>query len=399
MIETRSVGSVRAPRLRRFAGFVVIAVGSLWTLVMGSILWVMWELGGATGVGYLLLDMTIFGLTALGPAVVALGIWLVNSASRPPALPALQRGPGRVSRRSRTIYVFVPLALTIGAAFLLGVILRHDPYPFADVPKGDLIAYSGTGGVRLVRADGGRSWTVPGTEDMSGPEWTPDGERFAAVDFWNCCKAYSFARDGSDRTRLPANTDTTPVWSPDGRRLAVAGEGATGGIVVRPLGNGGSDTVLPRSGNEPAWSPDGKLIAFQGRGTGDLLQIYVVRPDGSGLRQLTKRTSPGDGASEAAWAPDGRRIAFTADFDGNNEIWVVRPDGSGLRKLTRTPADEMHPSWSPEGRRVAFARSTEGLERTAIVVLDLATGRETEIASAGDLDIVFEPVWQPAGAA
>jgi TolB protein len=197
---------------------------------------------------------------------------------------------------------------------------------------------------------------------------------------------------------LPANTDTTPVWSPDGRRLVVAGESDTPHIVIRSLGDGGSKTVLPMFGNEPAWSPDGKLIAFQSHGKGELLQIYLVRPDGSALRQLTKGTGSGDGASEAAWAPDGRRIAFTADFDGDQEIYIVRIDGTGLRKLTRTSVDEMHPAWSPDGRRLAFARSTGAFERTAIVVIDLKTARETEIASAEDPDMVFEPTWQPAGA-
>jgi Tol biopolymer transport system component len=38
-------------------------------------------------------------------------------------------------------------------------------------------------------------------------------------------------------------------------------------------------------------------------------------------------------ASSPEWSPDGEWIAFT---DGENEadLWVVRPDGTGLRQLT-----------------------------------------------------------------
>jgi hypothetical protein len=33
------------------------------------------------------------------------------------------------------------------------------------------------------------------------------------------------------------------------------------------------------------------------------------------------------------WSPDGEWIAFT-DGDGAADLWIVRPDGSGLRQLT-----------------------------------------------------------------
>lgn len=42
-----------------------------------------------------------------------------------------------------------------------------------------------------------------------------------------------------------------------------------------------TEHAAPIEGNEPAWSPDGELIAFQSNRGGDLLQIYLVRPDGS----------------------------------------------------------------------------------------------------------------------
>jgi Tol biopolymer transport system component len=111
---------------------------------------------------------------------------------------------------------------------------------------------------------------------------------------------------------------------------------------------------------------------------------------------LTQDAGTGEGAFAAAFAPEGRRIAFTADFDGDSDIYVVRINGTGLRKVTSTSVDDSSPSWSPDGRRIVFDR-TEG-NSTAIVVLDLATGLETEIAGAGldGGDLVFAPAWQPA---
>jgi dipeptidyl aminopeptidase/acylaminoacyl peptidase len=368
----------RAPLGRRLVGYVLIAAGSLCSLYIGAILFAFWALAGAEGVGYALLIWSIFAATVLGLGLLAVGIALVGEHAR--LSEALRSTPGVVG---------LSLLALVGATWAIPR-LDREPYPFTDAPKGSLIAYAAPDGIRLVRANGGSSWRVPGTGSLDGPHWAPNGERFAAVDLGSSGQAYSVARDGSSKARLPAtDLDTTPAWSPDGSRIAVVEEGPS--IRLRPLAGGLRETFLPLDGNEPDWSPDGTQLAFQSNTGSELLRIYVVRADGSGLRPLT--TEKGE-ASEPAWAPDGRSIAFASDLDGDEDIYVVRPDGSGLRKITHNTVDDMGPTWSPDGRRLAFGRSTSGWERTSIVVLDLATGAETELVHVHD-DIVWAPDWQP----
>lgn len=373
------------PRSRRVAGIVLIVAGGLWTVAWALLWYAIWVLAGPTGVVMAAFDGRFLGPTAVGVAFVAVGIWL------------------RADARSRLAVVAgwtVPaLTALVGFAWMVSI-QDEGPYPFADVAKGGLIAYSATDGIRLVRSDGGRSWLVPGAHAMGGPVWSPDGTRLAAGEFDETSSTYSFRPNGTAKTRLPFDVETTPVWSPDGRRMAVVGDDVR--IRVVRLADGAVETVLPIEGNEPAWSPDGTRIAFQSNRDTDLLQIYLVRSDGTGLRRLTDDRAPtGEnrvGATTPTWSPDGRTLAFASDRDGDEEIYVARPDGTGVRKVTRDPADDSSPSWSPNGRRIVFDRTDYERQRRAIVVVELATGEETELAHS-DEDFVSEPAWQPSGSA
>ena len=65
------------------------------------------------------------------------------------------------------------------------------------------------------------------------------------------------------------------------------------------------------------------------------------------------------------WSPDGRLIAFASSRNSGG-IYVIHPDGSGLRRVFRGPASNV--DWSPDGRQIAFqdrAHLRTGLERRA----------------------------------
>ncbi|MBA2553323.1 MAG: PD40 domain-containing protein [Geodermatophilaceae bacterium] len=100
-------------------------------------------------------------------------------------------------------------------------------------------------------------------------------------------------------------------------------------------------------------------------------QVYTVRPDGTGRRQLTH--VPADKtASSPAWSPDGRRIAYQSNVDGDFQLWVMNADGSAQTRLLDDPGfAHYQPSWSPDGGTLVFSRCDRSLGFDAYC--DLAT--------------------------
>jgi Tol biopolymer transport system component len=66
-------------------------------------------------------------------------------------------------------------------------------------------------------------------------------------------------------------------------------------------------------------------------------EIYTCRPDGSGLRRITRNENY---EAEASLAPDGEWILFGRMSDKKIDLWRMRPDGSEEFRITNTPSTQ-----------------------------------------------------------
>ena len=82
----------------------------------------------------------------------------------------------------------------------------------------------------------------------------------------------------------------------------------------------------------PSFSPDGKAIAFVSNLSG-LPQVWTVPAAGGFPRMVTSFDDP---VGNVEWSPDGKWIAFSLAPGGgmNTQVWLVKPDGTGLKRLT-----------------------------------------------------------------
>jgi TolB protein len=110
-------------------------------------------------------------------------------------------------------------------------------------------------------------------------------------------------------------------------------------------------TRAPYPEFDPSWSPDGSRIAFNSNLTGDHV-MYIAHADGSKVVDLSH---VGEGW-QVDWSPDGRSILFTSHRDhpdNYTDVYVMRPDGSGIRRLTNNLG--YTPAWSPDGEHIVFS--------------------------------------------
>jgi Tol biopolymer transport system component len=139
-----------------------------------------------------------------------------------------------------------------------------------------------------------------------------------------------------------------------------------------------------------------KLLFAAGTGTApDTAQIFVMNPDGSHVRQLTK--GPGFRYRPVA-SPDGRNVAFTSrDGSGHTSIYMMDADGSHLAQLNSGLSDVSEAEWSPDGTRILF-RGSETADTPADLYTSASDGSSLARLTLGDQVYEEWPTWSPDGA-
>lgn len=152
-------------------------------------------------------------------------------------------------------------------------------------------------------------------------------------------------------------------------------------------------TSLPGAERGPAWSPTADQIAFYGAASeNEQHDIYIINADGTHLRNITN--TPTVDERYPAWSPDGTQLAFHSNQDGDYDLYIMRPDGSDRRAVTKNTADDLGPDWSPDGTQIAFHTDVWGAPYE-LAILDLATGNVRRVTNNNRTNSF--PSWSPDG--
>ncbi len=157
---------------------------------------------------------------------------------------------------------------------------------------------------------------------------------------------YTMSASGSKFKRVTNNkaADIAPAFSADGSTLFFqSNRDGQWEIYSISLDDGTETRLTDKGGWAPACSPDGKWVAFAAKREGKTAQLYLMKPDGSGLTALTSDAYDNESPS---FSPDGYELVYSSTREeGKTDLFVVNLLGKNIDQLTTTGA-AFHPSWS-----------------------------------------------------
>ncbi|MEO6385465.1 MAG: DPP IV N-terminal domain-containing protein [Sphingomonas sp.] len=213
--------------------------------------------------------------------------------------------------------------------------------------------------------------------------FSPDGKTivFATNRASRAPQSYDIWLVDSDGTNpRPLSSDPameeTPAFSPDGTRVAYASErDGNSEIYVKNVDGSGEVRLTNDPGMDihPIWLSDGSGLIFNSSRRAknaedpEIFDIFSIRPDGTGLRQITRHNGV---STYASVSPDGRRLLFRRVVDGNSEVFVANADGSNEVNLTNKPGFDGWALWSPDSKRIVFVSDRTNKDALEIYLMN-----------------------------
>lgn len=197
----------------------------------------------------------------------------------------------------------------------------------------------------LAGSGGARRLTAPETSARQ-PTFSADGRELF----------YILETDAGDRLRVlpwPRGQAKTLATFEEGLDDYVVAPDARSLVVVRldPEPAGATETSPRRITRS--------LALRDGDGLTDDRRTHLHRLDRRDGTLTPITSGPWDDGSPAI-SPDGAWVAFVSnrhpdpDLTDDGDLYLVRPDGSGLTRLASGPGADSSPSWSPRGDRLAY---------------------------------------------
>lgn len=133
------------------------------------------------------------------------------------------------------------------------------------------------------------------------------------------------------------------------------------------------------SANRPSFSPDGKWLSYISNISGTP-QVWMVPTEGGYPRMVTNGDDP---VVDNEWSPASDWLAVTIAPGGglNTQVYIVKPNGTGMRRLTDGGKDNNgFDAWTEDGAKIAIDSSRQDPAARDSFLIDVASGEVKLVA-------------------
>jgi Tol biopolymer transport system component len=209
----------------------------------------------------------------------------------------------------------------------------------------------------------------------------------------------------------PGSMDYNPSWSQKGDWIVFTSErgGSADLYRIHPDGTGIERlTDAPAYDDQSAFSPDGTRIVFVSTRAGGRANLWILDV---ATHKAAPLTSGNGGDFRPSWSPDGAWIAFSSDRDSDFppaggrwermhlvDVYLIHPDGSGLKRISKHGDFCGSPKWTADSKAiVAYCMSAQdtwtyrfGSEDgdNQLLKIDIASGATTPVAAGPGVKLV-----------
>lgn len=220
--------------------------------------------------------------------------------------------------------------------------------------------------------DGKRKVIRESTGKFEAPNWMPDGKKLLYNEGGSL---FTIPVEGGTPQKINTGTadrnNNDHGISFDGKLIAIShhrtglpGGGST--VYTLPITGGEPKMVSP---NTPSywhgWNPNNKEVVLVGQRYGSTIyNIYKVPINGGAEIALTNNQQ-GEHVDGPEYSPDGKFIYYNGNTTGTMQIWRMKPDGSGKEQLTFDEYHNWFPHISPDGKWMVFISFPPDIEPSA----------------------------------
>jgi Tol biopolymer transport system component len=193
----------------------------------------------------------------------------------------------------------------------------------------------------------------------------------------------------------------------NGKLLAISHsmKGEQSAVFVLPLEGGVPKRITEKTPSYwHGWSPNNKDVVYVAMRDGKTVyNIYRKSIDGGDEVALTN-IEKGQHVDGCEYSPDGKYVYYNGHYSGTMQIYRIKPDGSGREQLTFDDYNNWFPHISPDGKwlvMISFPNTIDpnshpGYKRVMLRIMPVTGGEPRVLAYLyGGQGTINVPSWSP----